>query len=97
MKKRETMMTLRLGLILLVSCLGGVAVMMFGDYVDSISGTPLGPTPLSWGFKSSGTQIADTFAEVNSMQIQHAAKPGAIPKIDEVIPKDTELALFALG
>jgi hypothetical protein len=97
MKKRETWMTRRLGLILLVGCLGVVAVMVFGDYVDSISDTPLGPTPLSWGFKSSGAHVADIFAEKNSMQAQTAAKPRTIPKIDQVIPKDTELALFALG
>ena len=85
----------RLKLILLLGCLGGLGVSLFGQYVASIPDTPLGPTPLSWKFKSNSARVATTFEVGSEMQKTSSAIPP--PKVDQAVPEETEFALFALG
>jgi len=90
-------MSWRLKLILLLGVVGGLGVTLFGMYVESISDLPLGPTPLSWTFKSSSAHVTEMFSKENSSENVRAMKNPEIPSIDKVVPDSTELALFALG
>jgi peptide-methionine (S)-S-oxide reductase len=90
-------MSWRLKLILLLGCLGGLGVALFALYVKSISDLPLGPTPLSWGFKSSSAHVAEIFSKEISKMEPSALETPEVPAIDKTVPDETELALFALG
>ena len=97
MKQKNEFISWRLKLILLLVCLGGLGVGLFGIYVHSMSDLPLGPTPLSWTFKSSSAHVVETFSKGNlSLEPSPLKKPEA-PAIDNAFPNETELALFALG
>ena len=97
MKKRSEFISWRLKLILFLGVLGGLSVTLFGMHVESISDLPLGPTPLSWTFKSSSARVTEMFSKGNSSEKVRTLKSPEIPSIDKVIPDSTELALFALG
>ena len=97
MKKRSEFMSWRLKLILLLGALGGLGVTLFGMHVESISDLPLGPTPLSWTFKSSSAGVTEMFSKGNSSEKARTMKNPEIPSIDKAVPDSTELALFALG
>ncbi len=90
-------MTWRLKLILFLGCLGGVGVALFGMYVESIPDLPVGPTPLSWRFKSSSARVETLFSKGEKSMEEIALKNPEIPEIDKAISGETELALFALG
>lgn len=97
MKKNKTLFSWRLALIIILGCLGGLAVTLFGRHVDSMSDLPLGPTPLSWTFKASSASVAATFAEVSTMEKKNGMNESVLPELDLVAPAETEHALFALG
>jgi hypothetical protein len=97
MKKNGIPFTWRLTLIIALGCLGGLAVTLFGRYVDSISDLPLGPTPLSWTFKASRAGVVATFSERSNMVKESAMDEPVLPELDLVTPAETEHALFALG
>ena len=97
MKKKKSIISWRLKLILLLGSLGGVSVALFGIYVNSISDLPLGPTPLSWTFKASSAHVAEMFSRESSDMNINTLKNPEIPAIDKAFPAETELALFALG
>ncbi len=85
----------RLKLILAFGCLGGLALGLFGQYVASIPEAPLGPTPLSWQFKPNSARVATAFETGPIMKKQGLDL--VPPAIDQMVPEETELALFALG
>jgi hypothetical protein len=97
MIQKSKFMSWRLKLILLLGCLGGLGVALFALYVKSISDLPLGPTPLSWGFKSSSAHVAEMFSKEISKMEPSALETPEVPAIDKTVPDETELALFALG
>ena len=97
MKQKRKIMSWRLKLILLLGSLGGVSVALFSMYVNSISDLPLGPTPLSWAFKTSSAHVEEIFSEGNPDMEASTLKNPEIPAIDKAFPAETELALFALG
>jgi len=97
MKKNKTLFSWRLTLIIVLGCLGGVAVTLFGRHVDSMSDLPLGPTPLSWTFKTSSAKVTATFSEKSNMIKKRVLAEPVLPEIDMVVPAETEQALFALG
>ena len=97
MKQKSKFMSWRLKLILLLGCLGGLSVALSGIYVKSISDLPLGPTPLSWTFKSSSAHVAETFSKGDSNMESSALKNPEVPATDKAFPDETEMALFALG
>jgi hypothetical protein len=97
MKLKSEFMSWRLKLILLLGCLGGLSVALFGIYVKSISDLPIGPTPLSWTFKSSSVHVAEVFSNENADMESSTLKNPEIPAIDKAFPDETERALFALG
>ncbi len=97
MKKKSEFISCRLKLILLLGCLGGLGVALFGMYVESISDRPLGPTPLSWTFKSSSAHVAEIFSKGDSDMESSTLKNPEIPAIDKTFPDETKRALFALG
>jgi len=97
MKKNRTFFSRRLKLILVLGCLGGLAVTLFGRHVDSMSDLPLGPTPLSWTFKASSTGVAMTFPEENAVMKKNLNDGSMFPELDQGLPAETEHALFALG
>lgn len=97
MKKEKKLFSWRLKLILVLGCLGGLGVALFGQYVDSISDLPVGPTPLSWKFKSNSAVVATTFAAGDSLMKHSGSEEAVIPLIDQNLPEETETALFALG
>ena len=97
MQKNGISFSRRLALIIVLGCLGGLAVNLFGRYVDSISDLPLGPTPLSWTFKASSASVAARFAEGSTMEKKHGMNESVLPELDLVAPAETEQALFALG
>lgn len=97
MKKKYAFISWRLKLILLLGCFGGVGVALFGIYVESISDLPVGPTPLSWRFKSSSARVATLFSKGENNMEETALKNPHIPEIDKAVSGETELALFALG
>ena len=85
----------RLKLILAIGCLGGLVLVLFGQYVASISDTPIGPTPLSWKFKSNSARVATAFE--TGLVMQKQGSDLLPPAIDQMVPEETTLALFALG
>ena len=89
------MFSWRLKLILLLGCLGGLGLVVSGQYVASISDDPLGPTPLSWKFKPNSARVATAF-EVGP-DLQNNMSDMLPPAIDQMLPEETEFALFALG
>ena len=97
MKQKGAFFSWRLKLILLLGCLGGLGVALFSVYVDSISDLPLGPTPLSWTFKSSSAHVTDLFSEGGADMAPSISKAPEIPLIDKTSFGETEIALFALG
>jgi len=97
MKKNGIPFSWRLTLIIALGCLGGLAVTLFGRYVDSISDLPLGPTPLSWSFKASRAGVVTTFSEASNMVKKSAMQEPVLPELDLIAPAETEHALFALG
>jgi len=97
MKRKSSFISWRLKLILLLGCFGGVGIVLFGMYVESISDLSVGPTPLSWKFKSSSARVATLFTEGGEIMGETALKNPDIPEIDKAISGETELALFALG
>jgi len=97
MKHKTAFISWRLKLILLLGCLGGLGVALFSIYVESISDLPLGPTPLSWTFKSSSTHVVEMFSKGGSDMKPSILKDPEIPSIDKVYLGKTEIALFALG
>lgn len=97
MKKKYTIMSWRLKLILLLGCLGGLGVGLFSVYVDSISDLPTAPTPLSWSFKSSNARVAEFFINEKTTVTVPASHKSDIPLIDKETPIETKLAIFALG
>lgn len=84
-------------LIIVLGCLGGFAVTLFGRHVDSMSDLPLGPTPLSWTFKASSASVAARFSEGSNMVKKSTMGEHVLPELDLVTPTETEQALFALG
>jgi hypothetical protein len=97
MKHKTAFISWRLKLILLLGCLGGLGVALFSIYVESISDIPLGPTPLSWTFKSSNAHVVEMFSKGGSDMKPSILKDPEIPSIDKVYLGETEIALFALG
>ena len=97
MKQKRKIISWRLKLILLLGSLGGLSVVLFGMYVNSMSDLPFGPTPLSWTFKASSADVAETFSKKNSDMESNTLKNPEAPAIDKAFPAETELALFALG
>ena len=97
MKINRKFFSRRLKLILVLGCLGGLAVALFGRYVDSISDLPVGPTPLSWTFKASSAGVAATFADGTTGLNKDSGDVHALPELDLTAPVETEFALFALG
>ena len=97
MKQKRKIISWRLKLILLLGALGGVSVSLFGIYVNSISDLPLGPTPLSWTFKTSSAHIEEIFSKGNPDMESSNLKNPEVPAIDKAFPAKTERALFALG
>ncbi len=96
MNKTKPVISWRLKLILVLGCLGGLGVFMFGKHVDSMSDLPLGPTPLSWKFKSNSRLVSTTFSEGKTQMAQSSGTP-VLPAIDTIEYGETKLALFALG
>jgi hypothetical protein len=97
MKQKRKFIFWRLKLILLLGSLGGLSVALSGIYVNSISDLPLGPTPLSWTFKTSSAHVAEMFFKENTDVESNTLKSIKVPAIDNAFPPETELALFALG
>ena len=97
MKHKTAFISWRLKLILILGCLGGLGVALFSIYVESISDLPLGPTPLSWTFKSSSAHVVEMFSKGGSDMKPSILKDPEIPSIDKVYLGETEIALFALG
>ena len=97
MKDNRTFFSWRLKLILVLGCLGVLAVTLFGRHVDSISDLPLGPTPLSWTFKASSAGVATTFSAEKAVMKINLNDGSIIPELDRATPAVTEHALFALG
>jgi hypothetical protein len=97
MKKKNKFLTWRLKLILALGCLGGLTLAISARYVESLSDTPLGPTPLSWTFKSSRASVVTAFAEESVMKNEEHPIEPVVPAIDQVLHEETEHALFALG
>ena len=97
MKENRKYFSWRLKLILILGCLGGLAVILFGRYVDSISDLPLGPTPLSWTFKASSAGVAAKFPAENAVKKKSPSDGPRFPELDLVSHAETEHALFALG
>ena len=97
MKHKTAFISWRLKLILILGCLGGFGVALFSIYVESISDLPLGPTPLSWTFKSSSAHVVEMFSKGGSDMKPSILKDPEIPSIDKVYLGETEIALFALG
>jgi hypothetical protein len=97
MKENRPFFSWRLTLILLLGCIGGLAVALFGRHVASMSDLPQGPTPLSWTFKASRASVAATFPETNAAMEMNLRDGPVFPELDSVIPAETEYALFALG
>ncbi|MDG5469182.1 hypothetical protein P9J64_12710 [Deltaproteobacteria bacterium IMCC39524] len=97
MKQKKTLISWRLKLILLFGCLAGVGVAMFSLYVESISDLPLGPTPLSWTFKSSSAHVEEIFSKGSPDMVPGIITSSEVPPIDKTSLGDTEMALFALG
>jgi len=97
MKHNSAFISWRLKLILLLGCLGGLGVALFSIYVESISDLPLGPTPLSWTFKSSSAHVVEMFSKVGSDMKPSILKDPEVPSIDKIYLGERETALFALG
>ena len=83
----------RLKLILALGAFAGLVLMAFGNYVASLHEDPLGPIPLSWGFKQQAARAAAFF----NMEHLVNSSSGEPPPIDATVPMYTEYALFALG
>ena len=84
-------------MILVLGCLGGLALGLFSQHVASMSDSLLGPTPLSWGFKSNSARVAAAFETSKDMRELKQSTITRPPSIDLAIPQETESALFALG
>jgi len=97
MKENRIFFSWRLKMILVLGCLGGFAVTLFGWHVDSMSDLPLGPTPLSWTFKASSVSVAATFSGENAAMKKSLSDGSVLPELDLVALVETEHALFALG
>ncbi len=74
---------------------GGLVLVLFGQYVASISDTPIGPTLLSWKFTSNNARVATAFE--TGLVMQKQGSDLLPPAIDQMVPEETTLALFALG
>lgn len=83
----------RLKLILLLGAFAGLVLTLFGSYVRSLPDDPIGPIPITWGFKQ---QVGKVAAFFNMEQLVNSV-PGDPPSIDATVPEHTESALFALG
>lgn len=96
MRKEPDYFSWRLKLILALGCLGGLLVGLFSLYVTSLPDVSTLPTPLSWKFKSNSASVAAAFATGTDMSNKQLSEP-LRPAMDQAFPKETELALFALG
>ncbi len=83
-------------MILVVGGLGFLGVHTFGQYVDSLSDLPTGPTPLSWKFKLNTSLDSQTFSN-GEYQVNKTPLNPEIPPIDQADYPVTQTAMFALG
>ena len=97
MKRKRKFSPCRLVVILTFGVLGLLGVNAFSQYVKSISDLPVGPTPLSWTFKSNTRLVSQTFNQGEIQVLDKMSPALAIPEIDRVDYSVTETALFALG
>ena len=89
--KRKKRISWRLKLILALGAFAGLLLASFSSYVASLE--PVGPIPLSWGFKQQAARVAAFF----NMETLVMSSPGVPPTIDATVPEHLETALFALG
>lgn len=91
------MFSWRLKLLLVLGCLGGLALALFNQQVASMSDAPLGAAPLSSQDKPSSGRVVDAFATGAVMHDNNQLTDSMLPAIDQSPPAATEHALFALG
>jgi hypothetical protein len=96
-RKQHQFFSWQLKLILALGCLGGLALGLFSQHVASISDAPLGATPLSWRFKPITTRVAAAFEVGDVIHDKNQLTDPLLPVLDQALPEETELALFALG
>jgi len=84
-------------LVLIVSCLGGLAFLFFDQRGTVTPDTPVVSLQLSSGGMPSGIQAVAALESSTVMQVQHPSSLQQRPAIDLALPQVTEKALFALG
>ncbi len=92
-RQKRRFFSWRLKLILMLGAFAGLVLALFSDYVASLPEDPVGPIPLSWGFKQQAARTAAFF----KMEHLVNSSSGETPMIDTMVPEHTEFALFALG
>ena len=98
MKRRQPkIFSWRLKLLLVLGCLGGVALALFNLQVASMPAAPLGAAPLSSQDKPSSGRVVDASVTGAVLHDNNQLTDSILPAIDQSPPAATEHALFALG
>lgn len=94
--KKKNFISRPMQLVILLGCLAGVGLWLFGRHIESMDDSPNGGIPLSWGFKMTNRKVANFFS-LDQSKVRAGQQDMAPPQLDLQVPEKTETALFALG
>jgi len=95
-EQRKQLISWRLKLILISGCILGLALGIFSYHVERMDDSSNWAAPISWTFKAKSRSIPEFF-RVDNGRAADSIGDSSPPTIDQLIPKETEFALFALG